>query len=102
LARIKSGLISFLDVLSAVSPFSRGTTRNITLYYIHFEINGVSCNLNGSQECDFSTNHTPSSAIHAEFAPSFNQSHLSADFNQSYLIIGFKQPINFKKNVICK
>jgi hypothetical protein len=25
-------------------------------YYIHFEINGVSSNLIGSQECDFSTN----------------------------------------------
>ena len=35
-----------------------------TIYYIHFEINGVSCNLIGSQtECDFSTNHTPCSAI---------------------------------------
>jgi hypothetical protein len=49
-----------------------------TLYYIHFEINGVSCNLIGSQVCDFSTNRTPSSvcsAIRAEIAPSFNQSH---------------------------
>jgi hypothetical protein len=45
------------------------------LYYIHFEINGVSCNLIGSQECDFSTNRTPSIAIRAEIAPSFNQSH---------------------------
>jgi hypothetical protein len=41
-------------------------------YYIHFEINAVSCNLIGSQECDFSTNRT---AIRAEIAPSFNQSH---------------------------
>ena len=44
-------------------------------YYIHFEINGVSCNLIGSQECDFSTNRTARSAIRAEIAPSFNQSH---------------------------
>jgi hypothetical protein len=36
----------------------------------------------GSQECDFSTNRTPSSAIRAEIAPSFNQSHLCADFSQ--------------------
>jgi hypothetical protein len=49
--------------------------RNFAIYYIHFEINGVSCNLIGSQECDFSTNRTPSSAIRAEIAPSFNQSH---------------------------
>jgi hypothetical protein len=35
------------------------------LYYIHFEINGVSCNVIGSQECDFSTNRT---AIRAEIA----------------------------------
>ena len=45
------------------------------IYYIHFEINGVSCYLIGSQECDFSTNRTPSSAIRTEIAPSFNQSH---------------------------
>jgi hypothetical protein len=50
--------------------------------YIHFEINGVSCNLIGSQQCDFSANCTPSSAIRAEIAPSFNQSHSSADFSQ--------------------
>jgi hypothetical protein len=55
---------------------------NFILYYIHFEINGVSCNLIGSQECDFSTNRTARSAIRAEIAPSFNQSHLSADFSQ--------------------
>jgi hypothetical protein len=42
------------------------------VYYIHFEINGVSCNLIGSQVCDFSTNRTPSSAIRAEIAPSFD------------------------------
>ena len=48
---------------------------DFAFYYIHFEINGVSCNLIGSQECDFSTNRTPSSAIRAEIAPSFNQSH---------------------------
>jgi hypothetical protein len=42
------------------------------IYYINFEINGVSCNLIDSQECDFTTNRTPSSAIHAEIAPSFN------------------------------
>jgi hypothetical protein len=36
-----------------------------SLYYTHFEINGVSCNLIGSQECDFSTNRT---AIRAEIA----------------------------------
>jgi hypothetical protein len=53
-----------------------------SLYYIHFEINGVSCNLIGSQESDFSTKRTPGSAIRAEIVPSFNQSHLSADFNQ--------------------
>ena len=46
-----------------------------SLYYIHFEINGVSCNLIGSQDCDFRTNRTPSSSIRAEIAPSFNQSH---------------------------
>jgi hypothetical protein len=46
---------------------------NNTIYYIHFEIIGVSCNLIGSQECDFSTNRTPSSAIRAEIAPSVNQ-----------------------------
>ena len=40
-------------------------TNYNTLYYIHFEINGVSCNLIGSQECDFSTNRT---AIRAEIA----------------------------------
>jgi hypothetical protein len=51
------------------------SARNTRLYYIHFEINGVSCNLIGSQECDFSTNRTPSSAIRAEIRPSFNQSH---------------------------
>jgi hypothetical protein len=44
-------------------------------YYIHFEINGVSCNLNSSQDCDFSPNSTPNSAIRAEIVPSFNQSH---------------------------
>jgi hypothetical protein len=62
--------------------FTKRFKLNFTFYYIHFEINGVSCNLIGSQECDFSTNHTPSRAIRAEIAPSFNQSHLSADFNQ--------------------
>jgi hypothetical protein len=35
------------------------------LCYIHFEINGVSCNLIGSQECDFGKNRT---AIRAEIA----------------------------------
>jgi hypothetical protein len=49
--------------------------EDLCIYYIHFEINGVSCNLIGSQVCDFSTNRTPSSAIRAEIAPSFNQSH---------------------------
>jgi hypothetical protein len=51
--------------------------RGVQLFHLlyHFEINGVSCNLIGSQECDFSTNRTPSSAIRAEIAPSFNQSH---------------------------
>jgi hypothetical protein len=34
--------------------------RHYKIYYIHFEINGDSCNLFGSQECDFSTNHSPS------------------------------------------
>jgi hypothetical protein len=47
----------------------------IMLYYFHFEINGVSCNLIASQECDFSTFRTPSCAIRAEIAPSFYQSH---------------------------
>jgi hypothetical protein len=37
-------------------------------YYIHFEINGVSCNLIGSQECDFSKNRNPSGAISARIA----------------------------------
>jgi hypothetical protein len=48
---------------------------NGTIYYIQFEINGVSCNLIGSQQCDLSTNRTPSSAIRAEIASSVNQSH---------------------------
>jgi hypothetical protein len=52
-----------------------GSAHVFTIYYIHFEINGVSCNLIVSQECDFSTNRTSSSAIRAEIAPSFNQSH---------------------------
>jgi hypothetical protein len=65
-----------------------------SLYYIHFEINGVSCNLIGSQECDFSTNRTPSSAIRAEIAPSFNQSHWSADFNQPMIFIHRIQTAN--------
>ena len=56
----------------------------LLIYFIHFEINGVSCNLIGSQECDFSTNRTP----------------VLTSANQSYLIIGFKQPIKFNKNVI--
>jgi hypothetical protein len=38
---------------------------NYVIYYIHFEINGVPCNLIGSQEYDFSTNRT---AIRAEIA----------------------------------
>jgi hypothetical protein len=38
---------------------------DIRVYYIHFEINGVSCNLIGSQECNFSTNRI---AIRAEIA----------------------------------
>jgi hypothetical protein len=54
-------------------------------YYIHFEINGVYCNLIGSQQCDFSTNRTLSSAIRAEIAPYFNQSHSSADFSQQII-----------------
>jgi hypothetical protein len=69
-----------------------------SFYYIHFEINGVSCNLIGSQECDFSTNRT---AIRAEIALLLtNHIRVLTSANQSYLIIGFKQPINFKKNVI--
>ena len=59
-----------LCVLPAIEPISY-----LLIYYIHFEINGVSCNLIGSQEYDFSTNRTPSSANRAEIAPSFNQSH---------------------------
>ena len=61
--------------MSEISPTAVKEISGCTLYYIHFEINGVSCNLIGSQECDFSTNRTPSSAIRAEIAPSFNQSH---------------------------
>ena len=53
----------------------RAMGKRSVMYYIHFEINGVSCNLIGSQVCDFSKNRTPSSAIRAEIAPSFNQSH---------------------------
>jgi hypothetical protein len=74
---------------------------NNNVYYIHFEINGFSCNLIGSQECDFSTNRTPSSAIRAEIAlVRINHIRVLTSANQSYLIIGFKQPIKFNKNVI--
>jgi hypothetical protein len=41
------------------------TNGNNQLYYINFEINGVACNMIGSQECDFSTNRT---TIRAEIA----------------------------------
>ena len=30
----------------------------VSLYYIHFEISGDPCNLIGSHQCDFFTNHT--------------------------------------------
>jgi hypothetical protein len=80
-------------------------------HYIHFEINGVSCNLIGSQECDKSMVFPAiwlvhRSAISARFVLkshllSTNHIRVLTSANQSYLIIGFKQPINFtKKNVI--
>jgi hypothetical protein len=74
---------------------------NNNVYYIHFEINGFSCNLIGSQECDFSTNRTHSSAIRAEIALLWtNHIRVLTSANKSYLIIGFKQPIKLNKNVI--
>jgi predicted lactoylglutathione lyase len=59
----------------------------------------VSWNLIGSQESDFSTNRTPSTFSQPTF---FQPIHIRVltSANQSYLNIGFKQPINFKKNVI--
>jgi hypothetical protein len=75
---------------------------NLTLYYIHFEINGVSCNLIGPQDCDFSTNRTPSLAVRFVLKSHLlltNHIRVLTSANQTYLIVGFKQPINFKKNV---
>ena len=77
------------------------SARNTRLYYIHFEINGVSCNLIGSQECDFSTNTLLAVrfVLKSDLLPT-NHIRVLTSANQSYLIIRFKQSMNFKKNVI--
>jgi hypothetical protein len=77
LLKIRTGENIFISqgIISQENIFISLVYFNLGHYYIHFEINGVSCNPIGSQECDFSTNRTPSSAIRAEIATSFNQSH---------------------------
>ena len=61
--------IEIKDVVNHVSSLTLNacsTTDRISCFqFFHFEINGVSCNLIGSQECDFSTNR---SAIRTEIA----------------------------------
>jgi hypothetical protein len=54
-----------LHTLKYIREGQKCMVKIFYIYYIHFEINGVSCNLIGSQECDFSTNRT---AIRAEIA----------------------------------
>jgi hypothetical protein len=68
----------------------------IRFNYTHFEINGVSYNLIGSQECDFSTNLALRFVLKSHLL-STNHIRVLTSANQSYLIIGFKQRINFKE-----
>ena len=40
---------------------------NSDLYYIHFVINGISCNLIGSHECDFNINDRHEKILHFDW-----------------------------------
>jgi hypothetical protein len=95
--KMKKSRSKFLKIVDEKHDINFHWPNNI-FYYIHFEINGVSWNLIGSQECDFSTNRT---AIRAEIALLWtNHIRVLTSANQSYLIMGFKQPIKFNKNVL--